>query len=347
MRFLKPKDKESIKFIAIAVTAMVLVNHFVFDKHGYHEQIKEEYYAEKAAERALLQAQRYDPVAEDYYTKNPPQMVYPEDGNLYFEQVSEVAEPKVEIKPEPAVEEKPVVVEKPVPQRAGSKPKIAIVIDDIGMNRKWSKAAIDLPAGVTLALLPYAEKVRSDAKAAKEKGHELIIHTPMEAMTPDLDYGGVGLMTDMSLKELSQTFDKLTQSFDGYVGVNNHMGSKLTQDEAAMHQLMSILKTRRLYFLDSRTIHTSVAGKVAEEIGLPYAVRDVFLDHEITDEYIQGALANTERIAREHGQAIAIGHPKKETITALQEWLPTLESKGFELVALSDIVQTPSEDRDE
>lgn len=304
---------------------MIVVSTYLFDPFSYHDDIKREYYAEQAVLKAQQEAQKFDPVAEDYFTKNPPKMVYPDNGEMYFEApVEAVIEPTLD-----------PVIKDPLAKRSA---KIAIVIDDVGMNRKWSKASIDLPAGVTLALLPYADKVREDAKAARERGHELIIHTPMEAMNPDLDYGGMGLMTSMSLKELSQAFDKITQSFDGYKGINNHMGSKLTQDEVAMRQLMSILKTRQLYFLDSKTIHTSVAPQVAEDVGLPYAVRDVFLDHEDTPEYVAHALSEVERIAAEYGQAIAIGHPKKNTVEALQEWLPTLKDKGFELVPMSELL---------
>ena len=318
-----------MKFMAIAIILMIVVSTYLFDPFSYQDDIKAEYYAEQAALKAKLEAQKFDPVAEDYFTKNPPTMVYPDNGKMYFEAPIEQEAVEEPVKPE-------LIVKAPAIKRSG---KIAIVIDDVGMNRKWSKASIDLDAGVTLALLPYAKHVRSDAKAAKKKGHEIIIHTPMEAMNPDLDYGGMGLLTSMSLKELSQAFDKITQSFDGYVGINNHMGSKLTQDETAMRQLMSILKTRQLYFLDSKTIHTSVAGRVAQEVGVPFAVRDVFLDHEDTPEYVLNALKEAERIANEHGSAIAIGHPKENTVEALQQWLPTLKDKGFELVPLSELIK--------
>lgn len=326
--------------MAIAIFLMIILSTYVFDRYGWHDDIKREYYAEQAKKQAALEAQKFDPVAEDYFTKNPPTMVYPDNGEMYFESVptEDVPDEVIEEFLEPEVFVKEPVTNVPVVKRGG---KIAIVIDDIGMNRKWSKASIDLPVGVTLAILPYAKHARVDAVAAKEKGHELIIHTPMEAMTPDLDYGGMGLLTSMSLKELSQAFDKITQSFDGYKGVNNHMGSKLTQDTVAMRQLMSILKTRQLYFLDSKTIHTSVAGQVASEMDVPFAIRDVFLDHEDTPEYVAHALSEAERIASEHGSAIAIGHPKKNTIEALQKWLPTLKDKGFEIVPLSELVVQP------
>ncbi|NCO03258.1 MAG: divergent polysaccharide deacetylase family protein [Alphaproteobacteria bacterium] len=353
MRFLKPSsNKDTIKFLAIAVALMLVVNYFVFDKHSYHDKIKEEYYAEQAQKQAALEAQKFDPVAQSIYTKNPPSIVFPEDGSVFFE-----AEPSSDLAPEPGAvmgqefengqefESKPeakVIEPEAMTPRNAKGGKIAIVIDDVGMNRKWSKGAIDLPSSVTLAFLPYADKVAEQAREAKSQGHEIIIHMPMEATDPSMDLGSMALRTGMSARDFQQEFDLMTQQLEGFVGINNHMGSQLTQDAAAMEMLMTQLKTRRLYFLDSRTIHTSIAAEMAQSYGVPYAVRDVFLDHEDTASYVAKALKDVERVAGEHGQAIAIGHPKEHTIKALKQWIPTLEEKGFEIVPLSDLLIEPS-----
>jgi hypothetical protein len=119
------------------------------------------------------------------------------------------------------------------------------------------------------------------------------------------------------------------------------MGSKLTQDPEAMGYLMDQLKKRGLYFFDSKTIHTSVAAQMAEAYGVPYAERDVFLDHEETHEFTAKALQHLEQIASAKGSAIAIGHPKEITMQALQEWIPKLEARGFELVSLSELLEKP------
>lgn len=333
-----------MKFLAIAVTLMVFINFFIFDKHGYHDEIKEEYYAEQAR----IEAQKFDPVAESVYTKNPPKIVYPDEG-VYFE--AEPVEDAIINVPEQVNREREIIepeaaepkkIEK-APVRSTSKGgKIAIVIDDVGMNGKWSKAAIDLPSAVTLAFLPYAKNVADQAREAKSQGHEIIIHMPMEAMSADVDLGSMALRTNMTKRDFQTEFDLMTQQLEGYVGINNHMGSKLTQDTAAMEMLMTHLKTRRLYFLDSRTIHTSIAADMAHSYGVPYAVRDVFLDHEDNAAFVAKALQDVERIAGEHGQAIAIGHPKQHTIKALEKWIPTLETKGFEIVPLSDLLVMPA-----
>ena len=371
---LKPERnlKNYTKFVGIAILILLLMDYFLWQGERPHiAKIKADYYAEKAEkerrERESLEALL------------PPTVVYPDDGAPYFEApVQEHIEEKnieeeleiqslviekelpveEEVLPDDVMSGKPSVEESheiPLPslkvpnaQEHGQKmlemtnqdkPRIAIVIDDVGMNLSQSRAAINLDPNVTLAFLPYAEKVKALSIQAKEKGHEMIIHTPMEAMNGDMDLGSLALKTNMEPQDFTAEFQKIIQSFEGYVGVNNHMGSRLTQDRQAMGQLMRLLKSHDLFFLDSKTISTSVAAEMAAFYGVPFAARNVFLDHEDSPEFVTKALKNTERIARKHGKAIAIGHPKKNTMAALRAWIPTLEGKGFELVPLSALIQ--------
>jgi len=236
----------------------------------------------------------------------------------------------------------PVVKEEKADTKANAPARIAIVIDDVGVNVRQSRAAIALPKEVTLAFLPYADKVREMSKVAKAQGHELIIHAPMEAMNQDMDLGPVALRTSMDYASFDKAFEIMTESFDGYVGVNNHMGSRLTQAPEQMGYLMDQLKSRNLFFLDSRTIHTSIALDMARAYGIPAISRDVFLDHEATDAYVQKALRNVERIAREQGEVVAIGHPKSITMDALNKWIPTLKEKNMVLVPLSELIEKPA-----
>ncbi len=329
--------KDFIKFIGIAVLLIFLVKFVIFkDERPYITKMKQDYYAneaemEKAIEEAL-----------------PPKIVFPETGEEYFEAPELILKDKQSL-----LREKQFNITKlrpdalpPKKRKArkkftGGKAKIAIVIDDVGMNIKQSNAAINLPNEVTLAMLPYAKTVRDLAKKAKAKGHELIIHTPMEAMNDDVSLGSMALYTDMGRKEFQDEFNKIANSFEGYVGVNNHMGSRLTQDTKAMDMLMRELNKRGLFFLDSKTIGNSIAAQTAETHGIPNVTRDIFLDHEGTAEFVLNALKKTERVARQTGSAIAIGHPKKVTMAALRRWIPTLEDKGFELVPLSTLVNPP------
>lgn len=220
-------------------------------------------------------------------------------------------------------------------------PKIAIIIDDMGVDRGRSFQVMDLPAPLTLAFLPYAPKLEGITKEAMDKGHELFIHIPMEPMKAQ-DLGGMGLTVGMSDEAFDQRLEDIFASFDGYVGVNNHMGSKLTQDEAAMHRLMNALQGRGLAFVDSRTIHTSIAEDVADLYGLRHISRDVFLDHVETLEAVQEALAKAEDVAMRTGRAVVIGHPKDVTIEGLTAWIPEAKARGFDLVPVSEVLEHSS-----
>lgn len=218
--------------------------------------------------------------------------------------------------------------------------RVVVIIDDLGMNHTQTQAVIDLPGPVTAAFLPYAPYVDTLAAAARDKGHELIIHMPMEPMDGKLDMGGIALSTGMEPAAFDRMLDEGLHAFSGYVGMNNHMGSRLTQDQGAMDRLMTVLHDNGLLFVDSRTIGGSVAEESAREHGVPHAGRDVFLDDDESYENVVRMLARTEAIAKHSGLAIAIGHPKANTVRALREWLPTLASKGLVLVPVSAVVST-------
>jgi len=224
-----------------------------------------------------------------------------------------------------------------------SKARIAIVIDDVGMNRKQSRAVVDInDVPLTLAFLPYAPNLTALTEPAQAAGHELIIHMPMEPMDGSIDTGSIALKSAMSNGQLKEMLEQAFNSFDGYVGINNHMGSRLTQDKQAMDLVMDVLDARGLFYLDSKTISTSVAAKAAKDQGLAYAERDVFLDHEDSLSFARGALKRAEKVALEKGYAIVIGHPKANSVAALKEWIPTIEARGFEVVPVSDLLMRPT-----
>lgn len=195
---------------------------------------------------------------------------------------------------------------------------------------------------LTLAFLPYARNLPAQAAKAKERGHELIIHVPMEPKAGNIDPGPNVLKTSMGREEIDAALEKAFGSFEGYVGINNHMGSKMTEDITRMGWVMEALKKRGLFFVDSMTIPDSVGADMAREEGLAYARRDVFLDHETDLESVRASLRYLESVAYKNGIAIAIGHPKDNTIAALKEWLPTLKDKGLVLVPVSAVLHKPA-----
>lgn len=232
----------------------------------------------------------------------------------------------------------PVAFAPAAPVRDGAKLRVAVIIDDMGVSPVSSARVENLPAPLTLAYLPYAKGLPERTAKAKARGHELMVHMPMQPMNSALDGGPAVLSVGQSDERFSEILNWGLSQFDGYVGVNNHMGSRLTKDPQAMQKVMRELARRDVYFIDSKTIGSSVAAQEAARAGLRYAVRDVFLDHEISDAFVAGALRQLEATARRKGYAIAIGHPHPQTIRALEAWLPTLAEKGIELVPASALV---------
>jgi uncharacterized protein len=221
----------------------------------------------------------------------------------------------------------------------GDRPMIAIVIDDLGLNRGNAKRVIALPGPLTLAFMTYAEDLDRQTRAARAAGHELIVHLPMEPLGDGFDSGPNTLEVDLPPDELLRRLRWGLTRFDGYVGINNHMGSRFTGWDTGMALVLEELRARGLLFLDSRTIGNSVAKQVAQTVGVPYAGRDVFLDNESSAEAVRERLAETETIARRYGFAVAIGHPHNGTIEALSGWLATLAERGYVLVPISAIVR--------
>lgn len=222
------------------------------------------------------------------------------------------------------------------------KPRVALIIDDMGLDVKHSRETMNLPGPLTMSFMPYAKNLRAQTSYAISKGHELMVHIPMQPENAKLDAGPKVLKVGQTPEQFIKILDDDLAAFGGYVGINNHMGSKMTQDHEGMALLMEELKKRGLLFVDSKTIATSVAADEAKKAGVPYAVRNVFVDDEEAKGPIDGALEHIEKLALSKGLAIAIAHPRAETVEALKAWLPTLKAKGIELVPVSAVVTVPT-----
>ncbi len=142
----------------------------------------------------------------------------------------------------------------------------------------------------------------------------------------------------MSNDEVKTGLEEMLEKFPHIKGVNNHTGSKFTENREKMDAVMEVLKRRGLFFLDSKTTNKSKASDAAKNFDVAYAGRNIFLDNKNELDYILKQLALVEKIAAKNGYAIAIGHPKSETYNALRKWLPDLEDRGFRLVHLSALV---------
>ncbi|MBT3793368.1 MAG: divergent polysaccharide deacetylase family protein [Rhodospirillales bacterium] len=219
-------------------------------------------------------------------------------------------------------------------------PLVAVVIDDLGLNGKRTEQAIALPNAVTLSFLPYGKSLRNLTAVARERGHEILVHVPMEPSSKTQNPGTNPLLVGLGDDEIRKRLDWALSQFTGYIGVNNHMGSRFTSDRRAISVVMDELKRRELMFLDSRTSGKTIAAKVAAKINLPVVSRHIFLDDEHSPGYenVVSNLRLLEAVARREGSAIAIGHPHRETFRALEKWAPELRARGIQLVPLSKIL---------
>ena len=216
---------------------------------------------------------------------------------------------------------------------------MAIIIDDLGGNYQRGVSLINMAAPITLSILPHKKYSRDLAILAHAFDKEIMLHMPMQAIDSAKDMGPGGLSLSMSQGELVKAFRHSLASVPYISGVNNHMGSLLTSKTMQMQWLMQeIAQMGDLYFVDSRTHHTSVARTVALENNLSQSSRDVFLDHVIDRKYIEQQFEKTINKARRTGFALAIGHPHEETMSVLFQWVPALSSMGIELVPVSEYI---------
>lgn len=206
----------------------------------------------------------------------------------------------------------------PVPN---GRPLVAIVIDDVGMTSVRSARAVALKAPVTLAFLPYAPGIAPLALEARRHGHEVMIHMPMEPLDTHIDPGPKALLSSLTHDALSRRIEWNFSQIEGYVGLNNHMGSRFTADSGGMELVMQEAAKRGLLYLDSRTTGDSRAPELAARYGVPLLQRDVFLDNVIESRAIRAQLDTLVRVAKRQGAAIAIGHPHAITLSVLERWL--------------------------
>lgn len=217
-------------------------------------------------------------------------------------------------------------------------PSIAIVIDDLGHHRGRGEALIALPYPLTFAFLPGRLYTPGLAQKAFQSGKEIMLHAPMEN-SRQFALGAGALTSNMDKEAVQSSLKASLGSIPHIVGVNNHMGSLLTSKADAMEWVMETLSEQPYYFLDSKTSALSIAAKTARQHGIPTLVRDVFLDHEQSTEYLEKQFEKLIKIARENGSAIAIGHPYKVTIEFLQKTLPLLDEQGITLATVSGLWQ--------
>jgi polysaccharide deacetylase 2 family uncharacterized protein YibQ len=221
--------------------------------------------------------------------------------------------------------------------RGAERPKLAIIIDDLGYDREAAEMLFQIPFPLTISVLPHLPLSSIVAEEGSRRGYQVLLHMPVESSAGE-KAETIELRAGMPPDEAVQTLQGMLSTVPQAVGVNNHQGSLGTADATLMNAIMQALHERGLFFVDSRTTPASIAFSSARRAGVPAASRDVFLDDDQDAAAIQHQLELAVRDAKQHGQAIAIGHPHPATLQVLQEYLPKIQSEGVEIVFASQVV---------
>ena len=214
---------------------------------------------------------------------------------------------------------------------------IAIIIDDFGHSLKKGQAFIQLPAPLTFAILPHTAHSQSIATSAHAAHKEIIVHLPM-ANVKNTPIGPGGLTASQPRVEFMTALEAAINDVPHAKGINNHTGSYLTQQSEQMSWLMSDMKQRGFFFIDSRTTAKSVARDIAENYEVFTSSRDVFLDNDRNHDSIHRSFQQLIKKAKQNGTAIGIGHPYPETLAYLETALPELSVKGIRVLPASSLI---------
>jgi polysaccharide deacetylase 2 family uncharacterized protein YibQ len=256
--------------------------------------------------------------------KKPAFEIYPEEKTPAREPLAKIDIPKSMPAPKPTPFEK--------------LPRVALIIDDLGYDKKMAQKFLALDINLTISILPHSPFQNKIARLASSKGLEIMLHLPMEPVEyPEVNPGPGTLLSSMSPDELISQLEKNLNALPSVKGVNNHMGSKLTAESAQMYQIFSVLKYRGLFFVDSRTTSDSICKPSARLFQVPFAERDIFIDHSQKPDFIRKQIKELIRIAKLNGEAVGILHPHSTTYRILQEMLPHLQNQ-VQLVPASKIV---------
>lgn len=219
-----------------------------------------------------------------------------------------------------------------------SRPIIAIVIDDNGYNLSLSRSFTNLPYPLTISVLPSLKYSRDVALEAEKEGKEVILHCPMESFQGNDWLGPGAIWINMSEEEIRSQIEADLYDVPGAKGMNNHMGTKAIGDERVMRAVLSYLKDRGLYFLDSAVSSSSVSLKVGKEIGAKVRMCDLALDNVPETKAIKERLDELEEIAAKENIAIGIGHVSTPHLAVLiEEKAQHWKEKGYSLVFISEI----------
>lgn len=227
----------------------------------------------------------------------------------------------------------------PVPEQPADGPlQLAIIVDDGGYGGWVTEEILAMPNTLTLSILPHAPYSYETAQRAVALGFEVMLHMPMENVSGKTTYPGE-ITVDMDVNEMLDLTNQALADVPGAVGINNHTGSKFTSNADAMRLWLGLIQDSGLFFIDSRTTRTACAYEVADEMGIPCASRDLFLDHHSGPNYIRARFLQIIDIVKKKRSAIAICHFRPNTVPVLKEMFPEFEREGIEIVHASTMVR--------
>jgi len=216
-------------------------------------------------------------------------------------------------------------------------PRLAIIIDDCGQWPDTEHGFIALPVALTMSVLPHVRYGTQIARDAQAAGKGIMLHLPMEPIS-GIDPGPGRITTKMDDAAITAQVRDDIASVPLATGVNNHEGSRATADDRVMRDVAAVLAADHLFFIDSLTSGSSIAARDARAAGIATASRDVFLDNVADVDATEAQLRHAAEVAKTNGSAIAIGHPRPTTLTAVRALLPELQRDGITLVFARDLV---------
>ena len=227
------------------------------------------------------------------------------------------------------------------PAKADSQPHISIIIDDLGYQYELGMRALNLPGAVSYAILPATPNGKSLALLAHDRGKDVLLHLPFEAVDRENADEPGAITLDMSRQAFHETFEAGLASVPYAIGVSNHRGSLLTRHPGHMAWLMEEIAAHDgMFFVDSYTTHESVALQLAAETGVAATRRHVFLDNDRSPGAIAREFDRLVAMARRHGKAVAIGHPYPETLAFLEHKLIEIGKSDVKLIPVSQAVNS-------
>ncbi|WP_059053932.1 divergent polysaccharide deacetylase family protein [Paenibacillus senegalimassiliensis] len=221
--------------------------------------------------------------------------------------------------------------------------KLVVIIDDLGNNMGGTEEMLSLPVHLTVAVMPFLPTSREDALRAHKLGHDVLVHLPLEPKQGRPEWLGPGaILTRMTDAEVRQRVEAAIDQVPYAVGINNHMGSKVTGDDRVMSVILEVCRERGLFFVDSKTNYRSVVGRLSLEKGLPQLENHLFLDDLHTENHMAGQLRKAQQLLESRDNCVLIGHVGvhgRKSAAVLKKYIPLMQADGVEFIGIRQLAQ--------